>query len=73
MSVTKVNRQPAALRQWMARARQFWKRGRRTVTEIRDPQQSKHIAPDVGASRSEVCILAGKWPDTLLPVNTPQP
>jgi hypothetical protein len=48
-----------------------WWRGRslrrRTLSELSccAPAEAERIAQDVGVSRAELCILAGKWPDSL--------
>src|SRR5712692_1160252 len=54
-------------------ARQFarwwlnWKHRRGAMAEIDcyDREDVERLARDVGVSRADLCILAGKWPDSL--------
>jgi uncharacterized protein YjiS (DUF1127 family) len=64
VSLSIESRRPARLRNWVVRAWQVWRRRQRALAELADREQLGDIARDVGLSRSEVCILAGKWPDS---------
>jgi hypothetical protein len=65
MSVPIANRSHGGFYHWVAQVWQAWQRRRRTLARIGDPDELGHIARDIGSGRSEVCILAGKWPDSL--------
>jgi len=52
---------------WLVRKWRAWQRRRRTMAEIDccDRDDAERLARDVGVSRADLCILAGKWPDSL--------
>jgi hypothetical protein len=51
---------------WLVRKWRNWQRRRRTMAEIdccgRD--QIERLAHDVGVTAADLCVLAGKWPDS---------
>jgi hypothetical protein len=52
---------------WLVRKWRAWQRRRRTMAEndCCDRDDAERLARDVGVSRADLCILAGKWPDSL--------
>ena len=63
MSVPIQSREPAGLAHRVAQAWEAWQRRRGVLAEISEPEEPDHIARDVGPSRGEVCVVAGKWPE----------
>jgi uncharacterized protein YjiS (DUF1127 family) len=49
----------------LARWWRNWNRRRRKIAELDccGPAEAERIARDLGVSRADLCVLAGKWPD----------
>jgi uncharacterized protein YjiS (DUF1127 family) len=67
MSLSVQTKERPVFARWLARKWGEWQRRRRTIAEIDccDYDGVERLAHDVGLSRAEFCILAGKWPDSL--------
>jgi uncharacterized protein YjiS (DUF1127 family) len=65
MSVPLQTREPVGWGRQLSRAWQAWRRRRNSLDELSDPEELSHIARDIGLSRSDIRVLAGKWPDSL--------
>jgi hypothetical protein len=67
MSLSLQTKERPDFGRWLVRKWRDWRRSRRTKAEIdcRDRDDVERLAHDIGVSRAELCILAGKWPDSL--------
>jgi uncharacterized protein YjiS (DUF1127 family) len=67
MSLSIQTKEGAVFGRWLVRKWRAWQRRRRTMAEIDccDRDDAERLARDVGVSRADLCILAGKWPDSL--------
>ena len=65
MSLSTATQQQQTATGWFARHWRDWKRRRGTAGELAAFENSdrERLAHDIGVSRADFCILAGKWPD----------
>jgi hypothetical protein len=61
---TQIDERPALVGR-LGRWWRTWSRRRRRLAELEHcgPAEVEHIARDLGVSRAELSVLAGKWPD----------